>query len=174
MDLLWLFILLIVLISVGIAFYLFSGASKSETKTHTRPLKQPAEKDPREDLLALNLLLRKSSIASELIEISEAVIDQLLTLLPRIEAADSPSGDLAWTVKRIASEYLPNKCIHPYLKLSAEDRSSAQAIDQFKSNITGLSQELARVTDTLSKRDSAEFSTKAKFLSQKFNTNRDA
>lgn len=171
MDLLWLLIVIVTLIIIGISLFLFSRANKINNDV---TLEQHAEMDAREDLLALNLLLRKSPITTELIETTESVIDQLLTLLPKIEAADSPSGDLAWTVKRIASEYLPNKCIHPYLKLSPEDRLSAQAIDQFNSSISNLSQELEGITETLSKRDSAEFSAKAKFLSQKFNANGDA
>lgn len=101
------------------------------------------------------------------------VIDQLIELLPKIEEVASPSGDLAWTVKRIASEYLPNKCVYPYLKLSPQDRLSTQAINQFKSSISGLSLELTDIADTLSSRDSADFSAKAKFLSQKFNVSGD-
>lgn len=171
MDLLWLLAVIVALITIGIAVFLFSRANKTGNKATVEP---PAEKDHRQNLLELNLMLRKASITTELMDASEHVIDQLLTLLPKIEKADSPSGDLAWTVRRIATEYLPNKCIHPYLKLSPQSRSSAQAIEQFKNSISGLSQELEGITETLSKRDSAEFSAKAKFLSQKFNANGDA
>lgn len=166
MDLFWLMAIIIALIAIGIAFYWFTNSAK---KDDLPSVSKPVEKDHLQELLVLNLTLRKSPISADLIEATEAVIDQLVELLPKIDEIDSPSGDLAWTVKRIASEYLPNKCIHPYLKLSPQDRLSPQVLDQFKKNIAGLSQELESVSDTLSRRDSAEFSAKAKFLSQKFN-----
>lgn len=164
-------ILLTVAILLILVYY-YGIRPRRQKNTDTPP--QPAEADPIQDLVALNLEIRKSVLPRHLTHRCESVIDKLVELIPQVNAADEPTGDLAWTVNRMASEYLPNKCIRPYLALKPEDRESPEQIQQFEQSLTVLSNELDEVAAILSRRDKAEFATKAKFLQHRFTNNGEA
>lgn len=156
-------VIVIVIIAV-VAYSLIKHYSKEKTKD-TEP--SIAEPSPTQDLLALNLVIRKASIGSILTVRCEAIIDRLIALFPRIEDHVCASGEFAWTVNRIASEYLPNKCVMPYIKLEASTREGAS--DEFINNLKTLEQELLDIEALLSKNDQKEFDNKSLFLKAKFN-----
>lgn len=165
------FILLtVVILSALIYYYVIRPRRKKSTETPS----QPAKADPVQDLVALNLEIRKAALPPDLTHQCESIIDKLVELIPQVNAADDPAGDLAWTVNRMAGEYLPNKCIRPYLALKPEDRSKPDQRQQFEQSLTVLSNELDEVAAILSRRDKAEFASKAKFLQHRFTNNGEA
>lgn len=158
------------ILSILVYYYIVRPRRQKNTDTPS----QPSEPDPVQDLVALNLEIRKAALPRHLAHQCESIIDKLVALIPQVNAADEPTGDLAWTVNRMASEYLPNKCIRPYLALKPEDRESPEQVQQFEQSLTVLSDELDEVATILSRRDKAEFATKAKFLQHRFTNNGEA
>ncbi len=163
----WVLSLMGLLIIVGLFLYIKKSAGKTEDAQVNATI-------PKEDhltgLLSLNLDIRKSAMPSELILTCEEVIDKLVRLLPAVDEYPSASGELAWSVKIIASEYLPNKCVGPYSRLMVEKQKNSVISSDFKASLLALSDELDSVSDMLSRRDEAEFNNKVKFLQQRFNT----
>lgn len=167
--------LAVILLTVAILLFLvYYFGIRPGRKKSTEPPPQPSKADPVQDLVALNLEIRKAALPLPLTQQCESVIDKLVELLPQLNAADDPSGDLAWTVNRMAGEYLPNKCIRPYLALKSEDRNNPDQVQQFEQSLSVLSNELDEVAAILSRRDKAEFATKAKFLQHRFTNNGEA
>jgi len=120
-----------------------------------------------ESLLDINLLLRKSIVPVDIRDSFEQVIDQLLDLLPKVNEA-GPDGELAWVINRMATEYLPEKSIKPYLDLDEANRHDKATMDAVEDSLVGMKSELADVESILSKRKTTEFNKKAKFLKQRF------
>ncbi len=173
MELLWIVVGLVVL---GIAFVLFKSKSKtsgesSKTRNEQSSANQP--ESPELDLVKLNLRIRKSALNPEVTTMSEQVIDQLVTLIPAINQADMSASDMKWTVNQIAKEYLPNKCIGPYIELNPQLQAEPEKIKTVLSNLQALSNELAEVEQLLNNRDENEFNKKATFLKHRFNQNGD-
>ncbi|CCK75776.1 MAG: hypothetical protein KBT75_08900 [Oleispira antarctica] len=158
-------ITLIVIAIIAVAAYsLIKHYSKEKTKDAVVEVAKPS---PTQDLLALNLVIRKAAIGTTLTVRCESIIDKLIILFPKIEKHECASGEFAWTVNRIASEYLPNKCIMPFIKLDTSARDGA--LDEFVNNIQTLEQELLDIEALLSKHDKKEFDNKSLFLKAKFN-----
>jgi hypothetical protein len=156
-------IIVIAIIAVA-AYSLIKFYSKEKTKDTEPSVEKPS---PTQDLLALNLVIRKAAIGSILTVRCEGIIDRLIALFPRIEDHVCASGEFAWTINRIASEYLPNKCVMPYIKLEASTREASS--DEFINNLQTLEQELLDIEALLSKNDQKEFDNKSLFLKAKFN-----
>ncbi|MEY8203993.1 MAG: hypothetical protein RPR40_02865 [Bermanella sp.] len=164
---------MITMLIVGLAIILIIAVylyKKKPPKVPASPISQAEKPDPIRSLVKLNLDLRKAFIDEDSCNAAERVIDKLVELLPVVAKTDSVSGELAWTVNRISAEYLPNKCIYPFLQLDKDKQAEASVIDSFKSSLTSLNQELDDIASLLSNKDEAEFTKKAKFLKHKFNT----
>jgi hypothetical protein len=169
MSLTW--VIAIILIAAMLAYFIYKivHSDKKKQSTETAPPKK-TEPNSSESILRLNLDLRKSTIPVKLILATEDVIDKLVELIPKVESCDSISGDLSWTVNRIANEYLPHKCVAPFLRLDENLRSSPSKTEVYLNNLSVLSAELDDVTSILSNKNINEFDAKAKFLSHRFNT----
>lgn len=120
-----------------------------------------------ESLLTINIALRKELIPEEIRALYESVIDQLIDLLPKVNSEIS-GGELAWVINRMATEYLPEKSIRPYLALDEATRRADDTISSVKESIAGMQSELKDVEDILSSHKSDEFNNKAKFLKSRF------
>jgi hypothetical protein len=156
-------VIVIAIIAVA-AYALIKHFSKEKPKDAEQSVTKPS---PTQDLLALNLVIRKAAIGSTLTVRCEAIIDRLIALFPRIENHVCASGEFAWTINRIASEYLPNKCVMPFINLKDEARDNAS--EEFINNLKTLEQELLDIEALLSKNDQKEFDNKSLFLKAKFN-----
>jgi hypothetical protein len=156
-------IIVIAIIAVT-AYSLIKHFSKEKPKDAEQNVAKPS---PTQDLLALNLVIRKATIGSTLTVRCEAIIDRLIALFPRIESHVCASGEFAWTINRIASEYLPNKCVLPFINL--KDAARDNASEEFINNLQTLEQELLDIEALLSKNDQKEFDNKSLFLKAKFN-----
>ncbi len=158
-----------VLIVVGVAFWWW--LKKAAAKIPEAGDITPASKDPDvpEQLLDLNLEVRRACIPNEVTMQTESVIDQLRDLLPKVEEKASPTGELSWMVRRIATEYLPNKCLRPYLNLDDSAQKEPEMLVSVKQGLTALSAELDGISETLKDQDESEFNKKALFLKRKFN-----
>jgi hypothetical protein len=156
-------VIVVAIIAVA-AYSLIKFYSKEKPKDAEQSVAKPS---PTQDLLALNLVIRKAAIGSILTVRCEEIIDRLIALFPRIEDHVCASGEFAWTINRIASEYLPNKCVMPYIKLEASTREGS--LDEFINNLQTLEQELLDIEALLSKNDQKEFDNKSLFLKAKFN-----
>lgn len=174
MDLLWLIIILIMLGLVIVFFYSKSKTSNESASNSTDQEASPKAEEPEADLIQLNLRVRKGALNKEVTESSEKVIDQLVVLIPAINESEMSGTDLRWTVNQIAKEYLPNKCMGPYLNLSAEQQAEPEKIKTVLSNLAALSSELLDVEKLLTSRDENEFKKKATFLKHRFNQNGEA
>jgi len=156
---------LIVIAIVAIAaFFIAKPYFKEKSETTNSDIVPPS---PEQNLLELNLLIRKAAIGSALTLKCETIIDQLIAIFPRVEKHECASGEFAWTVKRIATEYLPNKCVLPFIGLKDDARDGAS--EEFINNLQILEQELVDIDTLLSKNDKKEFENKSLFLKAKFN-----
>ena len=160
---------LAIAVIVGAVFYLKRGDSGAVDDS-TVAKSDDSENSEVDGLLALNLALRKSQSPAIAVTKTEAVIDALLELIPKVEGDDSPSGELAWTVRRIASSYLPEKCVGPFLSLDASVRVEDSVLEAFIESLSALQSELDSVAEVLSRRDLSEFNKKAQFLKQRFDS----
>ena len=159
------FITLIVIAIVAIAaFFIAKPYFKTKPEKTSSEIVPPS---PEQNLLELNLVIRKAAIGSALTLRCEAIIDQLIAIFPRVEKHVCASGEFAWTVKRIASEYLPNKCVLPFIGLKEDARAGAS--EEFINNLQTLEQELIDIEALLSNNDQKEFDNKSLFLKAKFN-----
>lgn len=145
---------------------------KHFNKTNEVPLASEAEVESPSDigiesLLTINIALRKEIIPEEIRTLYESVIDQLIDLLPKVNSEIS-GGELAWVINRMATEYLPEKSIRPYLALDEATRCADATISSVKESIAGMQSELKDVENILSAHKSDEFNNKAKFLKSRF------
>lgn len=120
-----------------------------------------------ESLLNVNIALRKEIIPEEIRSLYESIIDQLIDLLPKVNSEVS-GGELAWVINRMATEYLPEKSIRPYLSMDDAQRHAEDTITSVKESIAGMQAELSEVQDILSSHKTDEFNNKAKFLKTRF------
>lgn len=170
MEIIWGLALSLLFVIIGFVIYRSTKKKeKSTAESTSQEENQETKADPLRHLVELNLEIRKAAIASELTHRCEAVIDQLVDLIPTVNNVSQPGSELVWTVNRIASEYLPNKCIRPYLALSDAARREVENIDTMKASLASLNKELNDVKAMLDKKDESEFEAKAKFLKHKFN-----
>ncbi len=155
----------------GLVVYFILKQGKDDA-TQSTPSNEPAPKNDSEQgielLLVANITLRKAVIPEKIRDVYEEIIDQLIALLPRVNES-SPDGELAWVINRMATEYLPQKSIKPYLALSEGERQDKDVIEKVIESLSGMKSELEDVKDILSQRKTNEFNTKAKFLKQRFN-----
>lgn len=169
MDIMWAILIIVLIGIIAAAFYIKKNKSTSDSDNNSDDASTTNQPDPLQDLVALNLQIRKSAISEALTKECEAVIDQLVDLIPAINEASTPGSEITWTVNRIATEYLPNKCILPYLSLNAESRQDEEKIATMRSNLASLSTELKDVESMLTRRNESEFNAKATFLKHRFN-----
>lgn len=120
-----------------------------------------------ESLLSINIALRKEIIPEEIRTLYESIIDQLIDVLPKVNSEVS-GGELAWVINRMATEYLPEKSIRPYLSMDDAQRHAEDTINSVKESIAGMQSELSEVQDILSSHKTDEFNNKAKFLKTRF------
>lgn len=121
-----------------------------------------------ESLLDSNLALRKTIIPQDLRQAFEDTIDKLIALLPEVNAK-SKDSELTWVINRIATEYLPEKSLKPYLALDDTSRNDEETIASVMDGLNSMKSELLEVESMLSDRKMNEFNAKAKFLKQRFN-----
>lgn len=156
----------------GIAFYLLAGyfSSKKSSSNDSSSVETPKSETELgiESLLSINIQLRKCIMPVEVRDTFEQIIDQLLELLPKINQA-GPDGELAWVINRMATEYLPEKSIKPYIALDEAARNDESTIAAVEEALSGMRSELAEVESMLAARKTGEFNSKAKFMKQRFN-----
>jgi len=157
---------LVIAVIVAVAFYLlFTGSDGSGDGADEE---EPDETEVGiESLLMLNIELRKCIMPEAVRDQFEQIIDQLLALLPKINQA-GPDGELAWVINRMATEYLPEKSVRPYIKLDESARHEEATVTSVEEGLAGMKAELNEVETILASRQSSEFNAKAKFLKQRF------
>ena len=157
---------IIVSILLGLAsFWLLSGEKAEKTNSNEPVVEESATEQGNQALLTANLSLRKQIVSAELRTQYEQLIDQLIELLPLVNDSEN---ELSWVINRMATEYLPNKSIGPYLNLSEEQRLDSAVISEVIENIDAMKNELLDVKEMITKKNSNEFSQKAQFLKQRF------
>lgn len=120
-----------------------------------------------ESLLNVNIAIRKKIIPEKIRTLYESIIDQLIDVLPKVNSEVS-GGELAWVINRMATEYLPEKSIRPYLMLDDSQRQEEDTVNAVKESIAGMQSELSDVQEILSSHKTDEFNNKAKFLKTRF------
>lgn len=159
--------LLVGIIVYFIMQYFSSKDSSNDSSSEKNEPKSETELST-ESLLSINIQLRKCIMPVKVRDTFEQIIDQLLDLLPKINAA-GPDGELAWVINRMATEYLPEKSIKPYIALDEAARNDEATIASVEEALAGMKAELAEVEDILAARKTSEFNSKAKFMKQRFN-----
>jgi len=156
------------LVTAAIGYYIIKSMKADEVDI-VPEMDEPNVVDEHiEVLLNTNLLLRKVMIPLEVRDAFEKTIDQLLMLLPKVNDAAAES-ELAWVINRMATEYLPEKSIKPYLALDSSRRNSKEIIKSVMDGLVSINTELSEVEGVLLNRKVNEFNAKAKFLKQRFN-----
>ena len=150
------------------AYYIFKKtAPKPETPADDK------EEGPTLDavlntLAELNLTVRLELVHGRALSSIETTIDGLISLLPKAEQA-LENGELKWVVYRIATDYLPNKAVKPYIGLNKSQRESESAIDNLVTGQLAMQEEIKDIEDLINQKSHAEFQAKAKFLQHRFN-----
>ncbi|PID43078.1 MAG: hypothetical protein CSB48_07210 [Proteobacteria bacterium] len=119
------------------------------------------------DIAELNLKLRLSCPVEAARNAVEETIDALIALLPRVDR-ELEDGELKWVVYRIATDYLPNRAVSPYLALGRESQSDENVVADLVSGQQAMCNELKEVGDLLSQKKSNEFQAKATFIKHRF------
>jgi len=160
---------LVIAVVIAVVFYLlFTGSDGGGDSDDTVDAKEPDETEVGiESLLMLNIELRKCIMPESVRDQFEQIIDQLLALLPEINQTGA-EGELAWVINRMATEYLPEKSVRPYIKLDDSARHDAATITSVEEGLAGMKAELTEVETILASRQNSEFNAKAKFLKQRF------
>lgn len=171
MSVMWAILIIILIGIIAAVFFINKNKSATDADVTSDDISSTEQPEPLEDLVLLNLKVRKAGIDPGLTQQCEAVIDQLVNLIPSVNAAATPGSELTWTVNRIATEYLPNKCVMPYLTLSKDAQQSEQNITMMQNSLASLSKELTDVEALLASKDDREFNAKATFLKHRFNNN---
>ncbi|MFT6046573.1 MAG: hypothetical protein ACI9WC_002280 [Arenicella sp.] len=162
---------------VVVGAILYAVMSKNKTDGKTGPAKDSEASKPTnentletslESLVKANLTLRKNIVLPKVRDAFESVIDTLLDVLPKVHDA-IPDGELYWVVNRIATEYLPNKSINPYLGLTSEDQQLDENVTKVMDSVKSIMAELSEVSQLLTTKNLNEFNIKAKFLQHRFN-----
>jgi hypothetical protein len=162
---------------VVVGAILYAVMSKNKTDGKTGPAKDSEASKPTnentletslESLVKANLTLRKNIVLPKVRDAFESVIDTLLDVLPKVHDA-IPDGELYWVVNRIATEYLPNKSINPYLGLTSEDQELDENVTKVMDSVKSIMAELSEVSQLLTTKNLNEFNIKAKFLQHRFN-----
>lgn len=166
---------LIISIIVGVVagaivhFMVNKDKDQTETTAATAETKDVDAADAAiESLLDSNLALRKTIVPQGLRQAFEDTIDKLIALLPEVNAK-SKDSELTWVINRIATEYLPEKSLKPYLALDDASRNDEETIASVIDGLNSMESELLEVESMLSDRKMNEFNAKAKFLKQRFN-----
>jgi len=162
-------------IAGAILYVIMSKTNKSDESTEqstgsetVKPKSEDNLDNSLESLVKTNLMLRKNILLPKVRDEYESVIDALVDILPKVNEA-IPDGELYWVVNRIATEYLPNKSVAPYLALTPEEQQSQDNVTKVMDSIKAIMAELSEVSQLLSTKNSNEFSIKAKFLQHRFN-----
>jgi hypothetical protein len=117
-----------------------------------------------QQLAHLNVQIRESGLAPEVLEKLEHSIDSLRRLLPELNE-DHAGSELTWTVNRMASDYL-GRIVTPFVALSPPAREEHRA--ELLGSLEGLEAELDNIAELLRSSQAGEFKTKAAFLRARF------
>ncbi|MFK5913803.1 MAG: hypothetical protein QM484_05470 [Woeseiaceae bacterium] len=158
---------LIGLVVAGVVFMVLNYFNQTEEPTEIKTEPVSLSDSSIESLLNINISLRKEMIPEEIRTLYESIIDQLIDVLPKVNSEVS-GGELAWVINRMATEYLPEKSIRPYLSMDEAQRHAEETINSVKESIAGMQSELSEVQDILSSHKTDEFNNKAKFLKTRF------
>jgi len=140
-----------------------------------RPAAEPEPEPPAEPELAewidhlrslagLNAALREQAVSEAVQSHLEESIDVLRRLVPELNSGWAGS-ELAWTVNRMASDYLP-RVVRPYLRLSPGARQEHEA--ELLASLRGLEAELDAIDQMVRNQREGEFKSKAAFLRARF------
>ncbi|PIE44506.1 MAG: hypothetical protein CSA50_00195 [Gammaproteobacteria bacterium] len=121
-----------------------------------------------DDIAQLNLTLRLTCSVEIARNSIEQTIDILIALLPRVHK-ELEDGELKWVVNRIATDYLPNRAVLPYLALDKDSQSDDKVLTDLISGQQAMRDELKEIDDLLSQKKSDEFQAKAIFIKHRFN-----
>ena len=153
-----------VIISLALFFYLKRKGNKGDESVSDD---QEPPQEEIESLVTSNLLLRRNSVTDPALTAYESLINILVTILERLDAADQDS-ELSWAVKRMATYYLPEKSIKPYLLLDEAMRQDEGILKSLLENIATMTKEMSDVIDVLNNNNVNDYNLKAKFLKQRF------
>ena len=112
----------------------------------------------------MNVQIRENALPPDVVEKLEASIDVLRRVMPELND-EHPGSELAWTVNRMASDYLP-RIVTPYVKLSPPLRQEHR--EELLRSLAGLEAELENIGELLRGAKVGEFKTKAAFLRARF------
>ena len=158
---------LVGLVVAGVVYMVLNHFNRTEEPSELLAEPVSLSDSSIESLLAINIALRKEIIPEEIRTLYESIIDQLIDVLPKVNSEVS-GGELAWVINRMATEYLPEKSIKPYLSMDDAQRNAEGTITSVKESIAGMQSELSDVQEILSSHKTNEFNNKAKFLKTRF------
>jgi len=158
---------LVGLIVASVVYMVINHFNKTEQPSETVAEPVSLSDTSIESLLNINIALRKEIIPEEIRSLYESIIDQLIDVLPKVNSEVS-GGELAWVINRMATVYLPEKSIKPYLSMDDAQRHAEDTITSVKESIAGMQSDLSDVQDILSSHKTDEFNKKAKFLKTRF------
>ena len=129
----------------------------------------PAAKDPEwveplRALVAVDIAVREHDLPASVVETVERNVDVLRELVPDLNDRHAGS-ELAWTVNRMATDYIP-RLVGPYTGLGADQRAARET--EFRESLSGLEAELVNIRELVERADEGDFQAKAAFLRARF------
>lgn len=162
---LYILIILIVITFIGV-IWAFKKQQKNKKQTTSDPVVDPIF-ILNSDILQANFILRKECKYSDIVSISEEILDSIHILFPKVFEIN-PAGNAAFTLKSMPKHYLMDKCILPYLRLSDELKNDESHINTILESLQTLKQEVSEIETILNRNDVQELEQKAEFINRKF------
>ena len=155
------FELLLLIIVLAIVFFLFFFLRK-QNKIKSSPTQK--ENTPIDELLFLNINIRKKIFNKELIDSIEKIIDKLRDVLPLLNDKYKAS-ELTWVANKMATDYL-QKVLNPYMEFSFQTQKEKQ--EDLLLSLQQIEKELDDTIELVKKNETSLFDTKAKFIKNRF------
>ena len=155
------FELLLLIIVLAIVFFLFFFLRK-QNKIKSSPTQK--ENTPIDELLFLNINIRKKIFNKELIDSIEKIIDKLRDVLPLLNDKYKAS-ELTWVANKMATDYL-QKVLNPYMEFSFQTQKEKQ--EDLLLSLQQIEKELDDTIELVKKNETSQFDTKAKFIKNRF------
>lgn len=154
------YILIVFIVILLVLLYLYK--IKSNKKLYDKQIKK--ENKPIDELLVLNINIRKKIIDLNLIKEIEIILDKLRYILPILNEKYQVN-ELTWVTNKMASSYL-QKILNPYMLFQLEEQKNKK--NELLESLGCIEKELDEIIELVKQNETSQFDIKAKFIKNRF------